>query len=107
MPSADCYTDHSLKCCKVAFAFKSPPKRKGPQTKKLQVHKLLDPRVKNNLLVILEKILHCVTAAEPEEQQKQMKTILLETTAEVVGLSARKHQDWFGEADKDVQELLD
>ena len=48
-----------------------------------------------------------MTAAEPEEQQKQMKTILLETTAEVVGLSARKHQDWFGEADKDVQELLD
>ena len=37
-PSADCYTDHRLVRCKVAFAFKSPPKRKGPQTKKLQVH---------------------------------------------------------------------
>ena len=58
---------------------------------------------------MFEERLHCVTAAEPEEQWKQMKTILLlqETMAEVVGLSARKHQDWFGEADKDVQELLD
>ena len=46
MSSADCYTDYRLVRCKVAFAFKSPPKRKGPQTKKLQVHKLRDLRVK-------------------------------------------------------------
>ena len=47
-----------------------------------------------------------MTAAEPEEQWKQMKTILRETTAEVVGLSTRKHQDWFDEADKEIQGLL-
>ena len=45
-----------------------------------------------------------MTAAEPEEQWKQMKTILQETTA---GLSTRKHQDWFDEADKEIQELLE
>ena len=76
MPSADCYTDHWLVRCKVAFTFKSHPKRKGLQTKKLQVHKLRDPRVKNNLHVMLEERFHCVTAAEPEEQWKQMKTTL-------------------------------
>ena len=76
MPSADCYIDHRLVRCKVASAFKSPPKRKGPRTKKLQVHELHDRRVKNNLEVMLEERLHCVTAAEPEEQRKQMKTIL-------------------------------
>ena len=70
MPSADYYTDHRLVRCKVAFALKSPPKKKGPQTKKLQVHKLRDPRVENNLQVMLEETLHCVTAAEPEEQWK-------------------------------------
>ena len=48
-----------------------------------------------------------MTAAEPEEQWKQMKTILQETTAEVVGLSTRKYQDWFDEADKEIQELLE
>ena len=68
--SVDCYTDHMLVRRKVAFTFKSPPKRKDPQTKKLQVHKLRDPRVKNNLQVMLEESLHCVTAAEPEEQWK-------------------------------------
>ena len=107
MSSADCYTDHRLVRCKVAFAFKSPPKRKGPHTKKLQVHKLRDQRVKNNPQVMLEERLHCVTAAEPEEQWKQMKTILQETTAEVVCLSTKKYQDWFDEADKEIQELLE
>ena len=51
MPSADCYTDHRLVRYKVAFTFKSPSKRKGSQTKKLQAHKLNDQRVKNNLQV--------------------------------------------------------
>ena len=55
---------------------------------------------------MLEERPTCVTAAEPEEQWKQMKTILQETTAEVVGLSTRIHQDWFGEADKEIQELF-
>ena len=109
MPSVDCCTNHMhrLVRCKVANSFKPPPKRKGPQTKKLQVHRLRDPRVKNNLQVMLEERLRCVTAAEPEEQCKQMKTILQETTAEVVGLSTKKHQDWFDEADKEIQELLE
>ena len=35
-----------------------------------------------------------------------MKTILQETTAEVIDLSTRKHQDWFDETDKEIQELL-
>ena len=51
MPSAGCYTDHRLVRCRAAFTFKSPPKRKGSQTKKLQAHKLNDQRVKNNLQV--------------------------------------------------------
>ena len=34
-----------------------------------------------------------------------MKTILQETTAEVVDLSARKHQYWYDEAYKEIQEL--
>ena len=36
-----------------------------------------------------------------------MKTTLQESTVEVVGLSTRKHQDWFDEADKEIQELLE
>ena len=59
----------------------------------MKEHKLRNPRVKNNVEVMLKERLHCVTGAEPEEQWKQMKTILQETTAEALGLSTRKHQD--------------
>ena len=51
MPSADCYTEHTLVRRKVTFTFKPPPKRKGPQMKKLPVQKLRDLRVKSNLQV--------------------------------------------------------
>ena len=50
---------------------------------------------------------HYVTAAESEQQWKQMETILQETTAEGSGLSTRKHQICFDEADKEIQELLE
>ena len=56
---------------------------------------------------MLQEKLHCVTASEPEEQWMQMKTMLQQTTAEVVGLSTRKYRHWFDEADKKVQELLE
>ena len=48
-----------------------------------------------------------MTAAEPEEEWKKMRTILQETTAEVVGMSTRTHQDWFDEADKEIQDPLE
>ena len=54
--------------------------------------------------VLFMERLHCVTAAEPDEQGKQLKIILQETTAEVVDLSTRKHQNWFDEANKEIQE---
>ena len=101
MPSVDYCTDRRLLRCKVALTFKSPPKRKSPQAKKLQLHKVRDPRVKNNLQVMVVERLHYVTAAEPEEQWKQMTTMLQETTAEVLGFSSRKHQGWFD--DKQVR----
>ena len=62
MPSAGCYIDHRLVRYKVAFTFKSPPKKKGPQTTKRQVHKLRDRRVKNNVQVMLEERLRCVNS---------------------------------------------
>ena len=56
---------------------------------------------------MLEERFHCVTAAEPDEQWKKKKTILQKSTAEIVGLSTRKHQDWVDKADKEIQELLE
>ena len=56
---------------------------------------------------MLDELLHCVAAAEPEEERKLIKTIVQETTAEVVGLSTRKHEDWFDEAHKEFKSFLE
>ena len=45
-PSADCCTDHRLVHRKVAYTWKPPPKRKGSQMEKLQLHILCDQRWK-------------------------------------------------------------
>ena len=91
MPSVDCYTDHRLVRCKVAFAFKSPPKRKGPKTEKLQVHKFRGPGMKISM----------------RNSGSRRRPYYRKPRAEVVGLSTRKHQDWFDETDKEIQELLE
>ena len=69
MPSSDFYTDHR----QSRLYLQVSSQEEDPQTK-LQVYKLRDPRVKSNLQVM--ERLHCVTAAEPEELWKQMKTVL-------------------------------
>ena len=48
-----------------------------------------------------------MTASEPEQQWKQIKTLLQKTTAEVVVNLTWKHQDWFNGAGKEIQELLE
>ena len=85
-------------CLYLQVSFK---KERSPD-EELHGHKLHDLCMKNNLQVMLDERLYCVTAAESEEQWKQMKTIPQETTDEVVGLSTRKHQDWFDESDKEI-----
>ena len=91
------------------YAAKSPlplsllPRGKVPRERNCKCTNFVTQGVKNNLQVMLEERLHYVTAAEPEEQWKHMKTILQETTTEVVGLSTRKPQDCFDEADKEIQ----
>ena len=73
MPSTDYYTDHRLGQYKVASTFKSSPKRKGPETKKLQVHALRDPRAKNNFQVMLEVKFNCVTGITKTCLMKQIR----------------------------------
>jgi len=108
MPSADCYTDHRLIRCKVAFVFKPPPRKKGPQGRRFFVAKLKDPATKATFQEKLGERLNNEDdlLADPEQLWTQLKTVLHETTEEVVGYAARKHQDWFDQSNVEIQELL-
>ena len=107
MPSADCYTDHRLMRAKLAFTFKPPPKKKGPQTKTLQVNRLHQPDIKAAFQAKLTERLQLPPNPDPVTQWQDFKTAVQETAAETLGFSARKHRDWFDESDPAIQELLD
>ena len=106
MPSADCYSDHRLVRSKVAFTFKPPPRKKGPQTRRLNVQKLRCPLHQKTYQAKLAERLDRVADPDTDIDQhwRQLKTVLQETSAEVVGFSSRKHKDWF---ETEIQELLE
>ena len=106
MPSADCYTDHRLVRATVKLIIKPAVKRKSPQTKTLQVDRL--PLLKEKFQSELECKFAPTEAidTDPEKMWQDLKCILQETTAEVVGFTSRKNKDWFDENDKEIQQLI-
>ncbi|KAK2562750.1 hypothetical protein P5673_014468 [Acropora cervicornis] len=107
MPSADCYTDHRLVRAKLAFTFEPPPKKKGPQTKKLQVHRLHQPEIEAAFQARLGERLQHPPNRDPSTQWQDFKTAVQESAAETFGFSVRKNKDWFDESDPAIQDLLD
>ena len=105
VPSADCYTDHRL--AKLAFTFKQPPKKKGPQTKKLQVHRPHQPEIEAVFQARLAERLQHPPNPDPSTQWQDFKTAVQESAAETLGFSVRKNKDWFDESDPAIQDLLD
>ena len=90
MPSADCYTDHRLVRAKLAFTFKPPPKKKGPQTKKLYVHRLHQPEIEAAFQARLVERLQHPPNPDPSTQWQGFKTAVQESAAETFGFSVRK-----------------
>ncbi|XP_035672024.1 uncharacterized protein LOC118413014 [Branchiostoma floridae] len=108
MPSADCYTDHRMVRARLRFSIKPPVKRKGPQMKRLQVDRLhgLKEKFQDKLSERLNRDEDKWQTEDPENQWQQLKTVLQETAAEVVGNSSRKNRDWFDENDSSIDALL-
>ena len=93
VPSADCYTGHRLVRAKLAFTFKPPPKKKGPQTKKLQVHRLHQPEIEAAFQARLAVRLQHPPNPDPSTQWQDFKTAVQESAAETLGFSVRKNKD--------------
>ena len=93
MPSMDCYRDHRLVHSKITFIFKSPPRRNGSQTKKLHIDKFQIPELRNTFQIKLSERLAGRTnqSANPEDQWKQLKTHIKETTTVVASFQRKKN----------------
>ena len=109
MPSAECHTDHRLVRCKLNLHFKPKPKKGGASRRKFKVSSFKSAVVKADFQAGLQSKLEdasSTTEPSPETLWTQLKTAILQTSAEVLGLSTKKSKDWFDENNVEIQELL-
>ncbi|KAI8772958.1 craniofacial development protein 2 [Biomphalaria glabrata] len=79
-----------------------------PRAKKLNVDRLADvrERFRVRVRVLLESDLQKRKDDDPVSNWSQLKAILQDVTAKVVGYCSKPNKDWFDENNTAIQELL-
>ena len=108
MPSAECHTDHRLVRSKVKLSLKIKTRRKTAPRRKLCVDSLQSTAVKREYQAKLRENLNSLREpSDPVSFWEGLKTTILHTSADVLGFSKRKNQDWFDVNDEEILALLD
>ena len=103
MCGAECWTDHRLIISKTklqVIPMKRPQRQKA--LKRLDVTKLKIPKVQQEFAINLE---HELSRVESNDWEF-MKETIYSSALQVLGLTSRKHQDWFDENDIAIQTML-
>ena len=104
----DCWTDHRL--VRSSFSLKLHDKKrhiaKQPK-KRLDVERLKDPALLEELQLALRQSLASVHGNNVEEFWQALKAVFLSSSEATIGYRTRKHQDWFDENDYVIEELID
>ena len=106
---AECHTNHRLVCGKFRLHFKPKPRKGGPPKKKFNLNKLQSAEVKADFQVGLQSKSENSNSLEdpsPEALRNQLKSVILQTSEEVLGFTTKKNKDWFDENNQKIQELL-
>jgi len=109
MPSAECHTDHRLVRCKLKLHFKPKQRKGGTPTKTFKLSKLQSTEVKIVFQADLQTKLgqdSCSKDFSPEALWNKLKTAILKTSKNVLGISTKKNKDWFDENNHEIQDLL-
>ncbi|CAI9725677.1 Hypothetical predicted protein [Octopus vulgaris] len=111
MPSAECHNNHRLVCCKLKphFKPKSAKKTGTANNKKIKTSDLQINEVKVNFQAGLQaKLDKSNRPSDPSSEilWEQLKTAILQPTAEILGFTKKKDKDWFDENDVLIQKLL-
>ena len=109
MPSAECYNDHCLVCCKPRLHFKPKPRKGSPLKKKFNLNKLQSAEVKADFQAGLKSKFensHCPGDTSPETLWDQLKRAILQTSEEVLGFTTKKNKDRIDENNQEIEELL-
>ena len=109
MCGAECWTDHRLIVSKLNLHIQPTRRPQGKKSvKKLNISKLKDDGVTENFSRALDSKMTEVRNApcSTDDQWISFRNTVYSTALEHLGLSSRKHQDWFDENDADIQALL-
>uniref|UniRef100_G1KYM6 Endonuclease/exonuclease/phosphatase domain-containing protein n=1 Tax=Anolis carolinensis TaxID=28377 RepID=G1KYM6_ANOCA len=104
----DCWTDHRL--IRSTMAIKIVPKRRlqGRKTRrKMNTQALQEPSKRALLQTTLKDHLPTEHPENVEEHWNKLKTSIITACEESIGYLTKKHQDWFDDNDKEIQQLID
>ena len=110
MCGADCWTDHRLLLSKMKLQVKPAKRPQGKKVpKKLDTAKLKESSTKQLLVQNLNENLSGLqlNSGDVEQDWVNFRDQVYSTAKETVGVTKRKHQDWFDENDPHIQALLD
>ena len=114
MRGAECWTDHRLVRAKVRLQVR-PLARKQKAKTRLNVKACNDPSVQRALILNIEEKLQQIPDPTPTstkdlseltDEWESISSCLKEVSAETLGYSSRKHQDWFDDNNGPIRELL-
>ena len=100
MRGAECGTDHHLVRGKMKLRIMRKGRAEGTKTpKRIDVSKLKDKETCDNLEKAFESV-------QFDGSWEKFKTLVYDTSVDVLGLRKRKHRDWFNENDHLITNLL-
>jgi len=114
MRGAECWTDHRLVRSTVRLEIR-PPVRKHKPKKKLNVNACQDPSSQHALQQVIADKLSCIPDTDPTVVKDTPSLTadwtlicdsLKEASAETIGFTNRKHQDWFDDNNQQIRDLL-
>uniref|UniRef100_G1KZB9 Endonuclease/exonuclease/phosphatase domain-containing protein n=1 Tax=Anolis carolinensis TaxID=28377 RepID=G1KZB9_ANOCA len=103
----DCWTDHRL--IRSMMAIKIAPKRRLQGRKirrKINNQALQEPSKRALLQTTLKDHLPTGHSKNVEEHWNKLKTSIITACEETTGYQTKKHQDWFDDNDKEIQQLI-
>ena len=111
MKGADCETDHHMVRSSVAFSVRRAYVRnKAKAPNRLDTSKIKDKQTKAQLKKEMNRALRECEVNEQntdvELQWKALRMVVYNTAEKVYEKLKRKHQDWFDETDKRLNDLL-
>ena len=107
--SADCWTDHKMVCARVKLRFHlSTQKRKATTPKRLNVRKLSDPSISDQLQESICENLSGITSENfsLEQRWEYLRDTIYNSAKDTIGFQKRNHRDWFDEYNPTIRNLL-